>query len=833
MALENFDGNGVRFALDTTYNLEYKITFKDGKPIDIRFFGDNKDFDAMVESGGFTAVDDSVAANRNDADENPKNGNKIVDFFRPVYNICLKLDPVTKALSIEDTQVEEQKIDAPLPAHHVMGYAFSAREKNMVAPPLTVENIKAYMLELIASGKMVSNVNLPTKPAPAPIKKPSRRAGEPVNVSRPGVSDAALESALMKYGIDLTQRARQGRLDPVIGRDTERVEVRQRLLRKKRPSVMLLGEAGIGKTALAEAIAQDIADGVAEAELKNARLISLDLQAMNAGTQYRGMFEERLMPILKGLEERGGYFKGQKVILFMDEIHSALTAGNAQGGTNAGQIMKPYLSGDSLTCIAATTKEEFKKHLEKDEALTRRFEPYNLEPPSKEDTMLILKRLYSYYGYHHSMDETNMDDMVEYIVRMTERFMPTRHQPDKSIGVMDDAMTAARAEGSTKLEVRHIITAVSKATGLKKEFLNQQDFDRYLNLETNLGQRVIGQDQAKRDVVQDLIAGRSGLTKEKAPRLVAVFPGPTGVGKTELAKALAEEVMGNEDALVRIDMAKYQENHTVSGLIGAPPGYGGSDEEGELTKAVREKPYSIVLLDEIEKAHPDVFKTMLSVFDDGELKDNKGRPVDFTNTVIIMTTNLGSKEIQAKLNGDTIGFADPNIDKDDVSVNNADIEKISRDAIEKFFPPEIVNRVDGVYPFFPLTKDEVVKILDLRIADVQKNLRECAQGLQLTNCTLEIGPDVKAALAEAGYSKKFGARNLERPLRKKLQGPLGHWMMRNRDMLKDLNAKGKFKITLTKLGDEFNPQAVPMSGNDNSPASKLADKMDKLNKPKL
>ena len=624
----------------------------------------------------------------------------------------------------------------------------------------------------------------------------------------------------MAYSTDLTERAKEGEIDPVVGRDRERVEIRELLLRKKRPSIMLLGEAGVGKTAIAEGLAQDIVDGKGEAELANARVIALDLNAMNAGTQFRGMFEERLKPILEGLEERGGYLKGQKVILFIDEIHSALTAGNAIGGTSAGQIMKPVLARGGVTCIGATTTEEFKKHIEDDKAMMRRFQRYNLQETKTDDTVKILNSVQQVYSHYHHMKEEVASDVCEYIVRMTDRFMPNQQQPDKSIGIIDDALSIARAKGKRRLSKEHVITAVAKATGLEREFIDQSDFDRYLNLEENLGKRVIGQAQAKKRVAKDLIAGRAGLTKEKAPRLVAVFPGPTGVGKTEVAKALAENLMGSEDNLVRIDMSKYKEQHSVSGLIGAPPGYVGHDQEGELTKAVREKPHSIILLDEIEKAHPEIYKVMLSIFDDGELKDNKGRMVDFTNTVIIMTTNLGSKEIQKKLGGDNMGFSAPSEDTNDKpAISNADIDKICRQAIEREFAPEVVNRIDGIYPFYALTRDEVVQILDLRIRDMQKNLSKSAMGLQLNNCTLEIDPKLKEKLAEDGYSPKFGARNLERPLRA-LQGDLGEWMMRRRDELKKMNREGPFTLKVSGLGEEFNAKAEKASkpAMDDAPA---------------
>ncbi|MGM0422785.1 MAG: AAA family ATPase [Pseudomonadota bacterium] len=782
--------HGKRFALDHETTVQYAITFTNGTPTALEVAAKNSDdIDPFIQdgSGTFIAYDDT-GMKGTDQDG-------VSTYRRPVYEISYTVKD--HRIQITDCNIAPVEMDEPLPPQH--------------------GSDKADIIRDLTSQKTAFNPS---------SRRPTNNNGGGYQGTRPGqkqsddlqpgerrgnfkVPDAKLEKCLKDWCSDLTKRADNGQLDPVIGRDQERQDIRQLLLRKKRSSVMLLGDAGVGKSALAEALAQDIVEGRAEAELGNARVVSLNLQAMNAGTQFRGTFEERLLPILEGLEERGGYLKGQKVVLFIDEIHSALTAGHSQGGTSAGEIMKPFLARDGLTCLGATTPEEYKKHIEPNKAMVRRFQPYTLEAPGTEDTKLIIQGVADTYAKHHGLTEDFDEEVLNYIVDMTDRFMPTQHQPDKAISIIDDAAATARLDGRSVVEKTDVVSALAKATGLKRDFLDQSDFKRYETLGEDLEKDVLDQ-PGVHTIANELKASRMGLSRDQGPRGSFILPGPTGVGKTELAKALARALTGNEDNLIRIDMGDFKEAHSASGLTGAPPGYVGydNDDSSQLTEGVRNKPFSILLLDEVEKAHPSVFDSLLSILDDGKLKDKKGRVVDYTNTIILMTTNLGAQDVQAYLSGNKVGFK--KLENGDSEENNTQdqqqIAKITQNALTKHFKAEFLNRVDAVVPFYALQKSAIEGILVKELKDVEKSLQQSTRGLQLNNVKLEISKDVKAALAEKGYDRKYGARPLRRAVKNNLTNQLAHWMMQNKDDLVERNKKGPFKIIINEIGENFKPK---------------------------
>ena len=833
--------NGIRFAVDNETQLQYILKFENDELVEMQLIPTHpasRDASAVAQKGFFVAYDDEPQTATDDE------GNKMQ--MRPVYTI--EFTTTQTGVRLIDLDISAEDASVPLPQQHKGNRADIARQLYNMGQVLLVkvtnanprtdtkpaqpaqndntkDNSKDMTLKDILEGSIKGNGTGTKQPKPGTVKDPNKPG---MRVPGPGVRfsvpDGTIDQNMKKYGKDLTQLAKEGALDPVIGRDKEASDVMQLLLRKKRSNVLLLGEAGVGKTAIAEGVAQMIADGKAPAELADARIISLDLQAMNAGSQLRGSFEERLLPILKGLDERGGYLKGQKVIIFIDELHAALGAGQAMGAKGAGEIMKPYLSGGNFTSIGATTPEEFKKHIEKDKAMVRRFQPYEINEPKTEHTLEIMKGVAKTYAEYHNLDVPFDNHTLEYVVRMTDRFMPNQQQPDKSIGIIDDAAAIARAEGRKEVTQTDITHAVSKATGLKDDFLNQDDLDRYLKLEELLEEKVKGQPAVK-EIAEALISSRVGLSDEDAPRGSFLLAGPTGVGKTETAKAI-NEILNGDGEITRINMGEFQEKHTVSKLIGSPPGYVGFDNNNsaQLTDPVRNKPFSVILIDEIEKAHPDVMNIFLSILDDGEAKDGQGRNVDFRNTIFVFTTNLGAKEVQAQLNGGAISFgSEDQNDNEKAEEDHKKVHGITMRAIKKHLRPEMVNRFDGVYTYFQLEKEAIATILEGRLKAVEKSLIESANGLQLQNATLEISDDVKAALAEKGYDKAFGARPLKRAIKKHLTNDLGKWIMKNRKKLMERDAKGPFKIVVNGIGSKFKPKLVDVK----TTAAKTANSTDK------
>ena len=619
-------------------------------------------------------------------------------------------------------------------------------------------------------------------------------------------------SVIEQYCTDMTARAEEGKQDPVVGREEERYRLMQVLSRRTKNNPCLIGEPGVGKTAVVEGLAQRIAAGVVPEKMKDKRIYTLDLPGMIAGSKYRGEFEERMKGLISEVESNGN------IILFLDEIHTMIGAGGAEGAIDASGILKPSLARGELQLIGATTITEYRKYIEKDAALERRFQPVSVEEPSKEQCLEILKGLKGRYESHHKV--LIRDEALEAAVSMSERYITDRNLPDKAIDVLDESCSKVSLKGYkvpenlTALDLRlkelekqkeesikngcfeeasllqkEQEEAEKKSEQLKKRFqkktsssqpevteediaevvsawtkipvqkLAESDTDRLKKLESVLHQRVIGQEEAVKAVARAVKRGRVGLKDPKRPIGSFLFLGPTGVGKTELSKALAEAMFGNEESMIRVDMSEYMEKHSVSKMIGSPPGYVGHEEGGQLSDQVRTHPYSVLLFDEIEKAHPDVFNILLQVLDDGHITDSKGRKIDFSNTVIIMTSNAGAKAI---IEPKKLGFAA----KDDPAGDYKRMKQNVMDEVKQIFRPEFLNRIDEIIVFHALEKTHMKKIVTLMCRDFTKRIED-QMDIRLT-----LRESAKALIAEKGTDAKYGARPLRRALQTELEDKL-------------------------------------------------------------
>jgi ATP-dependent Clp protease ATP-binding subunit ClpC len=639
--------------------------------------------------------------------------------------------------------------------------------------------------------------------------------------------------ALDSFGRDLTELARQNKLDPVIGREREIERAIQILCRRTKNNPVLLGEAGVGKTAIVEGFAQRVVNGNVPELLSDKRIVVLDLAMMVAGTKYRGQFEERIKAVMNEVR------RAKNTILFIDELHTLVGAGGAEGAIDAANVLKPALARGEIQCIGATTLDEYRKYIEKDSALDRRFQLIMVDPATKEETVDILKGLRDRYEEHHRVQIT--DDAIEAAVEMSSRYITGRCLPDKAIDVIDEAGARVRLRSMTRppdlkeiddeverlnkdkeeavanqdfekaaslrdhadklrkkkdsitrewreksrqsdgvVDEEVIAEVVSKMTGIPLTRLSTEDSLRLMKMEEQLHNRVISQEEAVRAVAKSVRRSRSGLKDPKRPTGCFVFAGPTGVGKTLLAKALAEFMFGDEEALIQIDMSEYMEKHNVSRLIGAPPGYVGYEEGGQLTEKIRRRPYAVVLLDEIEKAHPDVFNMLLQVMEEGRLTDSFGRNVDFRNSVLIMTTNAGAEAIK---NEQSFGFQAPD---EDASYENMKERVLER--IEKVFRPEFLNRLDDTIIFRHLTNEDLKDVIDLELGKVRERLRERGHELQLTE-------EAKQFLIRKGSNLDYGARPLRRALENFVEDPLSE------DLLKG-EFQGKPTILVDAVKDE-------------------------------
>lgn len=630
---------------------------------------------------------------------------------------------------------------------------------------------------------------------------------------------------LTDFGTDLNESAKQGKIDPVIGRDTEIQRVIQILSRRTKNNPVLIGEPGVGKTAIAEGLAQRIVNGNVPEILRNKRIISLSISSMLAGAKYRGEFEERLKKAIDEVQQH------DDMIIFIDEIHTLVGAGATEGAMDAANILKPVLARGEFQVIGATTLDEYKKHIEKDAALERRFQPVQVGEPNEEDALEILRGLRDRYEAFHKAKIT--DEALKAAVTLSSRYITDRFLPDKAIDVVDEAAskvrmkvfsaapdvkaledrlntvkkekeaavtsqdfekaaklrdeeqslvkeiddkkTVAKEESDQKLIVTEedIAAVVAQWTGIPVTKIAEEESETLLHLEDELHKRVIGQDDAVTAVAKAVRRARAGLKDPKRPIGSFLFLGPTGVGKTELARALASSLFGDESAMIRLDMSEYMEKHTVSRLVGAPPGYVGYEEGGQLTDAVRRKPYSVILLDEVEKAHADFFNILLQVLDDGRLTDSQGRTVDFRNTVIIMTSNLGAKALHK--NSTELGFLAPkkaeSHSNDSKKIDFKEAKKSVLDAVKRHFRPEFLNRIDEMIVFHPLTEEDLTKIVTILMSDVIKRLGE-------RDLHLEITPEAMKLLVKEGSDFTMGARPLKRAIQRLIEDPVSDLILK-------------------------------------------------------
>ena len=558
--------------------------------------------------------------------------------------------------------------------------------------------------------------------------------------------------ALDKYGKDLTAQARNGELDPVVGRQVEIERVIQILSRRKKNNPILIGEPGVGKSAIVEGLALRIESGEAST-LQGRRIVSLDIASMVAGTTYRGQFEERIKTVINELH------KHPEIILFVDEIHTIMGAGNAQGSLDAANILKPALARGEVQCVGATTISEYRKTIEKDGALERRFQKVQVQPTSAEETYTVLTRLSEVYGTFHKVQYT--EEALRACVKLTDRYITDRFFPDKAIDAMDEAgaykrQTTTEADSTPLITESDIAFVVSRMSGVPVQRVAQAETQQLRQMAAVLQQRVIGQDKAINTIVKAIQRSRMGLRDPKKPIGTFFLLGPTGVGKTHLAQCLAEEMFGNRDAIIRFDMSEYIEKHTVSLLVGAPPGYIAHEDGGKLTEAVRRKPYSIVLFDEIEKAHPDIFNVLLQVMDEGRLTDRQGHIVDFKNTIIIMTSNVGTRQLSEF--GGGIGF-------DAGEIDDKQSERTLTKALNRTFPPEFVNRLDNIVVFNPLNRESLAQILSLELYPLKLRL-------EVMGYELEVTEETQEKLLKESLDRKFGARPLKRAIQTWIEDPI-------------------------------------------------------------
>ena len=688
----------------------------------------------------------------------------------------------------------------------------------------TEKLFKTFRIDYEQASKALDLILMGSTDTSEPYESPQQPKIPPVRHQPERIKTPVLDN----FGRDLTKLAAEHKLDPVVGREKEIERLSQVLARRKKNNPVLIGEPGVGKTAIVEGLALRIVQKKVSRVLLDKRIVQLDLAALVAGTKYRGQFEERMKALLTELE------KARHVIVFIDELHTIVGAGGASGSLDASNMFKPALARGEIQVIGATTLDEYRQYIEKDGALERRFQKILVEPPTPEETLIILKNIKENYEAHHNVAYT--DEALISCVKLSERYITDRMFPDKAIDVLDEAGSrvhlanidvpqeitnlekkiqdikkqktevvrqqnfeeAARLRDLEKryqldLEIAlaewekalakksfpvyetDVADVVSMMTGIPMNRIAQTEKNKLLNMEEELRKLVVGQDEAIEALAKAIRRARSGLKDTKRPIGSFMFLGPTGVGKTELAKALAKVMFDSEDALIRIDMSEYMEKFSVSRLVGAPPGYVGYEEGGQLTEKVRRKPYSIVLLDEIEKAHPDVFNILLQVFDDGILTDGLGRKVDFKNTIIIMTSNVGTRDIK---HGGKIGFNLPSETSDFENMKNTIEESVKR-----LFNPEFINRIDDMIIFHKLTKDSIYKIIDIQLADMIKRLSANQQRLILTD-------EAKSFLVEKGFDEKYGARPLKRALQKYVE-----------DELADAIIRGAFPSGYTAIGN--------------------------------
>jgi len=725
-------------------------------------------------------------------------------------NISILKGEVEKVVSVGTQVSPAGEVPFTPQAKKVLEYAIS-EARSMGHNYIGTEHL---LLGLVREGEGIASLVL--RDVGVTVAAAKAQAQELLGEQATKAAGTGRTPALDEFGVELTNMARQGKLDPVIGREAEIERVIQILSRRTKNNPVLIGEAGVGKTAIVEGLAQRIVASDVPETLLRKRVVQLDLPGMVAGTKYRGQFEERLKAVIKEIQQTGN------VIIFIDELHTLVGAGAAEGAIDASNMLKPALARGEIQVIGATTMDEYRKYVEKDRALERRFQTIFVGQPSVDETIRILREIKDRYEAHHSATIT--EEAVVAAARLSHRYIADRFLPDKAIDVMDEAGSRARLKSlmlpediremeneverlrqqkedairtqafevaarlrdaerrlRAELEERRnkwkefktkekiivndedIAYIVSKWTGIPLYQIEEAESQRLLRMEEDLGRRVVGQEEAIRAVTRAIRRSRSGLKNPRRPVGSFIFLGPTGVGKTELAKALAEFLFGTEDAIVRVDMSEYMERFAVSRLIGAPPGYIGYDDSGQLTEKVRRRPFSVILLDEIEKAHPEVFNLLLQIFEDGHLTDSYGRQVDFKNTILIMTSNIGARQITMHA---PMGFTTGSQEQ-----SYAKMKETVLAELKKTFNPEFMNRIDEVIVFHPLSKEHMRKIVDLMLQRLQSQLDE-------KRITLMMSDDAKEFIIDKGYDPQFGARPLRRAIQRYVEDLLAEEMLR-------------------------------------------------------
>lgn len=844
---------GYRYLMDLDNKNQYAVFFREGQATDVTTYNESGEKITPGEGKVIYAMENDYESKVVDGNllydttlyqiQIGKNNNVTADSIGVTYKTeVTEISTYESKYRVDYVLLPESRQELQKARPEMGGSSFAPRlTREIRGATIKGEDLQSYLTEdetfdvdalknLPVLTQHPFSTNVAEEKSPQVGSSPRQAFGSAATKNKtpknPRVSDSSLEAFFKQYCNDLTQQARDGRLDPVIGRDVDTDKALINLTQYKKGSVCFTGPAGTGKTAMFHSVAQRIVSGQNVPEkLQDAIVLEIDFQKVTAGTKYRGQLEERMQILLDGLSEREGTFKGRKIILAIDELHHQLGAGGGSGAAEMGQTLKKILTAKGVSFMGATTSKEYRQYIQPDAALVRRLTPQVIDEPNKADTLTILRGIAPIYQREHNLVNPIPDDLIRYSVDMGARYIPDLFQPDKSITIIDKACAAASFRGSETVEKSDFDRAISQLSKLPEDFLAKSDNERLNGLADRLKAKIKGQDEAIDAVVATLRGARSGLRNPNKPLAKFIFPGWTGTGKTELAKVLAEELFGTQDALIKIDMSEYMEKFNVSKLLGAPPGYVGYDSgTPSLTEPVRQRPYSIVLLDEGEKAHKDVYNVLLPVLNDGKITDNQGNVVMFNNTIIIMTSNLGATEAKAAYNNEgAIGYATS-------SFNNAadtktKVGKIFVDAVKKHFSPEFIGRWDDIIPFNQLTRETAKEILTLELNKLNSAL-SATDRVNLPGAKFVFSKEAEEQLLKQGFSEEYGARPLQGIIEKKLVNPLGEWLSREEvvDSIKaTIQKNGAANITINEIGDALNPTiegAVPAQSPANTNVEK-------------